>query len=305
MGCGRIRLAPLLRLLLVLLAKGGDAALHGRLRLGPTRNSAAHPILLCAAPGDADVPHAPPQAALSEPPSTAAKGPSWDDVGVGLGPTETALVGIPLFFLIQSISIGSVSAVVPEELAPLLGRVIAFGLFAAIQAAAGLPLREWALRDQVAGADWKWLDGQLAPMGVFLPFAFLAFLPTALAQASGDAELVNALLPAGGAVPSPGRLVDVLVAAPLTEELFFRAWLIAAAQRAGAPPAITIGASAITFSVWHVGGEVDASGGLLTFGVLGAWLATAYMKGGQRLSTTVGAHMLWNAAMVAVRVFRS
>jgi membrane protease YdiL (CAAX protease family) len=98
-------------------------------------------------------------------------------------------------------------------------------------------------------------------------------------------------------------LFDVLLAAPLTEELFFRAWLLTAAQRAGVPPAAAITCSALTFVLWHTGGG-SPGGGLLTFGLLGAWLAVAYAKGGQRLTTTVGAHALWNAAIVAVRVVR-
>jgi len=130
---------------------------------------------------------------------------------------------------------------------------------------------------------------------------FSDVLPLRPLQLSGDSELLSALLPAGTPFPPAGRLFDVLLAAPLTEELFFRGWLLAAAARAGAPPALAVGASAATFALWHAGGD---GGGLLTFGALGAWLAVVYTKGGGRLETTVGAHALWNAAIVAVRVAR-
>jgi membrane protease YdiL (CAAX protease family) len=213
------------------------------------------------------------------------------------------LIGVPLFFLLQSVSVGTASTLLPDNLAPPAARLVAFGLFAAIQATAGLPLDQWALRPSATKADWSFLDSPLAAVAVFASFALLAFSPVAVAALSGQTEFLQAMLPAAGALPPPARLFDVLLAAPLTEELFFRAWLLSAAQRAGATPAAAVACSALTFALWHSGGG-SSGGGLLTFGLLGAWLAIAYTKGGQRLSTTVGAHALYNAAIVALRVAR-
>lgn len=267
----------------------------------PVRHAATARLHLCAAPGDSGAVH--PSADADQPTPQGEQRPSWDDAETRLGPTESALVGVPLFFLLQSVSVSTASGLLPDGLAPPAGRVVALGLFAAIQAAAGLPLNQWALRPAAAKADWAFLDSPLAAVGVFASFALLAFSPVALAALSGPPDLMAALLPPAGALPPPARLFDVMLAAPLTEELFFRAWLLSAAQRAGAPPAAAIAGSALTFALWHTGGG-SPGGGLLTFGLLGAWLAVAYTKGGQRLTTTVGAHALWNAVIVAVSVVR-
>lgn len=279
------------------------AGLRPALAFKPARHAATARLHMCAAPGDNSAVHS--TADADQPESDRSRRPSWDDVESRLGPTESALVGVPLFFLLQSVSVSTASTLLPDDLVPPAGRVVAFGLFAAIQAAAGLPLEQWALRPAAARAEWALLDSPLAAVAVFATFALLAFSPVAVAALSGQADIVDVLLPTAGALPPPARIFDVLLAAPLTEELFFRAWLLSAAQRAGAPPAAAIAGSALTFAVWHAGAGASAGGGgLLTFGVLGAWLAVAYTKGGRRLTTTVGAHALWNAAILAIRVVR-
>jgi len=80
----------------------------------PVCPAAATRLRLCASPSEADADTA------RTGPATAAPA-SWDDVGTRLGPAETALAGVPLFFLLQSVSVGMASAVLPVSL-HIIGR---------------------------------------------------------------------------------------------------------------------------------------------------------------------------------------
>ena len=280
-------MTPILLLLLE------TSALQPRSRLPAVRHAreprSASTVRLCdreaAAPTEA--------AETATPPATA-------ESNSLLGPREAALAGVPLFFLLESTTVGLARSGLPPDLAPPVGRAAAFGLFAAVQAASGTSVDTWLLRP-AAEPEWRWLAAPWAPAAVFAAFAAAALAPALACQLFGQAEVAEALLPAGGPPPSAARCLDVLLLAPLTEEAFFRGWLLTASARAGAPRAASAAASAALFALWHAG---DGAGGLLAFAALGGWLAVVYQAGGGRLAPCVGGHVLWNALILALRAAR-
>ena len=115
------------------------------------------------------------------------------------------------------------------------------------------------------------------------------------------------MLPAARPLPEAGRALDVLVAAPLTEELYFRGWLLAACDAAGAPAVASLGASALLFSLWHAPQLLSGAGSageLVFFAALGAWLALLYRKSESSLPLVVGTHASFNAIVVLLRAVR-
>ena len=125
----------------------------------------------------------------------------------------------------------------------------------------------------------------------------------ALAIAALGTGLGAEWLPPPRPLPGPLRAVDILAAAPLTEEIFFRAWLLVAMQRAGASELAALGASSVLFACWHaplVAALGDPSE-LFFFGALGAWLTLLYQKSDGSLPLAVGTHATFNLIVTLLR----
>ena len=110
----------------------------------------------------------------------------------------------------------------------------------------------------------------------------------------------DATLPAARELPAAGTALDVLALAPLTEEIFFRGWLLAAAQSAGISAPLRVALSACGFALWHVG----AGDSPLFFAALGAYLAVLFERSGGALSLCVGTHATYNLCVVLLRAAR-
>jgi membrane protease YdiL (CAAX protease family) len=113
-------------------------------------------------------------------------------------------------------------------------RVLAVAAFVLLQQAAGLDPRSW-LRlggEPAAAAD---AGGPLGSVFAFptpvagVVFALLFVLPVVALSAAG----VRLLPVYGTGFPSEARALLTLLVAPLSEEVFFRAWLLNAFERSG------------------------------------------------------------------------
>ena len=88
-------------------------------------------------------------------------------------------------------------------------------------------------------------------------------------------------------------------AAPLTEEAYFRAWLLPALERVGAPPGAGVAASAALFSLWHLPG--GGASEVLFFAALGTWLAVLFRASGGSRLLAAGTHASFNLIVVLLR----
>ena len=85
---------------------------------------------------------------------------------------------------------------------------------------------------------------------------------------------------------------------------FFRAFLLTAFERAGAPPSAGLIGSAACFALYHVPlAEMvrDGSLQLPLFELLGLYLAFCYQKSGGSLPFVVVTHATFNAVVTALR----
>ena len=181
------------------------------------------------------------------------------------------------------------------------GRGLALAAFVAVQQVRGLPVATWLVpkADGVPPAAPAALASPLAPLGAVALFGLVTSLPAVVATVAGAPETAAQLLPAARPLPGPALALDLLVAAPLEEEVFFRAWLLAAIARAGAPDGAAIAASSVLFALWHAG--VAGDGGPLFFLLLGGGLGGLYQASGRDLRLPLATHALWNLAVVLGR----
>ena len=114
------------------------------------------------------------------------------------------------------------------------------------------------------------------------------------------------LLPVyGTGFPSGARALLTLVVAPVSEEFFFRAWLLGAFERAGAASNVALIASAGLYGLYVVplssvlngttGGDGPAL--LLLYEALGAYLAFLFQRSGGALPLVVATHCSFNLAV--------
>ena len=228
---------------------------------------------------------------------------SWTDVAIGAF----------LFVLLQSVflslaSVAGLSAAQDGGVAAA-SRLLATGSFFAVQQVAGLPASTWLS----GGDEARGGTSGSSPVNDFLrspaapPAAALAF---AVAVAATLQLLGIEWLPEARPLPDAGRALDVLVMAPLTEEAFFRAWLLSALDRLRFPTAASLAASATLFSLWHLPSLLNgsASGGvgeLAFYAALGAWLALLYRQSDRSLPLVAGTHASFNLIVVLLRTVRS
>lgn len=201
---------------------------------------------------------------------------------------------------------------VDDRAAFAAARLASIGAFIAVQQVApgGMPSDTWLADDEASVNALPRVEGTLNPIlfsaGVAVAFALLCLVGSmALAAAQGvpPAEALAAWLPAPKPF-QPGRAFDLLVAAPVQEEIFFRAWLIAILARAGISDGAAIGASAILFSLWHVGTSGGNPGELLELLLLGATLGWLYERSGRRLIMPLAAHSTYNGVVVVLGAAR-
>lgn len=192
--------------------------------------------------------------------------------------------------------------------------------FVAVQNAAGTLPDGWLAgpADASSAADdgdrW-WLRDESAILRTPSPEILSKPLVAAPLVAIGFAAAVAALgaatgvdlLPEPRPLPSPGRVLDVLIAAPVTEELFFRAWLLRMLERAGASLPATLAISSALFALWHVpviAAGNAAPGELVFFATLSAVLSVLYQRSAGSLPLVAGTHASFNAIVVALRTAR-
>lgn len=252
----------------------------------------------------------------------------WSEVGgTPWSWTDTA-VNAALFLLLHTTVWSSTQLLgfdptdVQDRWAFAISRLVSIGAFAGLQQAApgGLPLKEWPL---LPPPGTERTDS--TPRGILLSNPVIAGLGFGAASvissglfaafAAGD---LNAAVAAQLAwLPSPrplepGRVVDLLVGAPIQEELIFRGWLLAALKRNGVADAIALVLSALLFTVWHIdavngnaflrGGD---GGGLLQLFVLGTWLGFLYTQAGRRsLLMPIGTHAAYNGLILLLEAVR-
>ena len=211
--------------------------------------------------------------------------PAWVDVGVS---------GI-LYVLLNALAVAISGGDGP------VGRLLALGGFAGLQQLAGqLPPSAWLKLDEdearVSSSPLFQSGSPLA--GVTFAFAF------GLAVAVPAQLLGLEWVPAPRPWPEPERAALLLAVAPLSEEAFFRAFLLTAFERAGAPPSAGLIGSAACFALYHVPlAEMvrDGSLQLPLFELLGLYLAFCYQKSGGSLPFVVVTHATFNAVVTALR----
>lgn len=221
----------------------------------------------------------------SEPPAPAA-GAAEDS-----GSLQDVAIGGALYVLLQTIGLSAAQvAGVDARAAAAAVRLVATGGFVlALEASGTVPASDY-IRGPSAEPRFKLLGSPLAPLACGGAF-FVAVLAATLA--------------AGGELPAAaplelGRVADVLLAAPLSEEAFFRGFLLTGLARAGVPAAGGIAASAASFALWHAG-LPDGGGGPVFFLGLGAYLALLYEGGGRSLGLAVGTHAVFNGLVTLLR----
>ena len=179
----------------------------------------------------------------------------------------------------------------------LAGRLLALVAFAAIQQFAFLPLNRW-LR---IGSDQKSADPFFSNPADGVIFAFIFAVPLA-----GLAQLCDvSWLPEPRPFPPPEAALLKTVVAPLSEEVFFRAWLLTAFGSAGGSQSSALIASTVLFGLYHVPLSTilapEGSSLLLVYQALGAYLAFLYQRSGGSLPLVFVTHATCNLLVLALR----
>ena len=202
-----------------------------------------------------------------------------------------------------------------ERAAFATARLASIGAFVGVQSAApgGLPLDDWLAKPSQPSS--------LPPLGAAAPaiyacaFAFASLASStifaAIVTGGNPIELAGAFLPAGKAIEA-GRAVDLLVAAPIQEELFFRAWLLGVLRRVNVPDVAALAVSAVLFAAWHldaINGNALAQGGdgggLLQLALLGAFLGVLYSKSGRDITLPITTHAAYNGVVLLLGAVRA
>ena len=209
--------------------------------------------------------------------------PPWIDVAVG-----------SIAFLLLNVLIVSTFG------DGVASRLVALGGFVGLQQLVGLPPSEWLrLDDEPSAVDPNPLFQSRSPLAG-ATFATAFALGVALVAQLFGLEWVPGPRP----WPDASRAALLLIVAPLSEEAFFRAYLMTALERAGAPAGAALLASAAGFALYHVPiGEMlrDGSLELAFYESLGLYLGFLYQRSGRSLPLAVVTHGAFNALVTALR----
>ena len=201
-----------------------------------------------------------------------------------------------LYLSLHLTALGAVHTLPPETHLPI-ARIATTASFATAQQAAGImPFDSYLISPTNAKSNQPRHHPALSGLGAgTLAYVALAAVPAGLLTASGEPELARVVIPHPFLTLTPLLLVDTLVLAPLAEEIFFRAWMLACMEEEGVPEAVAISVSALLFGVWHVGTD-----GIASITLLGGWLGFVYINSGKSLLVPIIAHMTWNVLSLAV-----
>jgi len=151
--------------------------------------------------------------------------------------------------------------------------------------------------EAVEGDEAESKGTALSPLASPL-LAAAIFAPLLLFTVSvGEATGID-LLP-GRPWPGFGRSLDYLVAAPITEELFFRAWLTAHMKKAGASDTLCVVLTTILWQLWHLQQGISVN-----FIWLGACLSLTYLNLGGSWALTAGTHGFFNLYVFILKASR-
>lgn len=215
-------------------------------------------------------------------------------------PSIDAAFGCILFVLLDALFKQLTLFAMPSpEADAATARILALSAFASIQQFAGLPPSLWLRwsEDKSRVSSNPLFNAGSPLAGV--TFAFMFAVPCAvLAQVAG----IEWLPPPA---PFPDALSTLLktVVAPVTEECFFRAWLLTAIERAGGSPFTALIASSGLFSLYKVPiSDVIANGSpsLLLYEALGAYLAYLYQQSGGSLPFVIVTHATFKLTVLAL-----
>ena len=233
---------------------------------------------------------------------------SWEGIGASIA--LYVLLYTSTLSVLQLATASGTDAGTTNGIATVVARLIATGGFAAIQQAAGLPIEEWltlgpstsqpSATDSSASGLPAVLLSPIGPPAAGLAF-FLVAAGLGVAASLGAGLEWDSTLPAGRALPEMAAAADILLVAPITEELFFRGWLLRAAERAELSQPLRIGASALLFAIWHVG----AGDSPLFFAGLGAYLAYLHQRADGALGLCIGTHATYNLLVTLLRAVRA
>lgn len=180
-------------------------------------------------------------------------------------------------------------------------RLLAIALFSAVQQCIGVPLAEWLrVREDTGRVDASPLFQSGSPLAGVI-FAFCFAVPVATA-----AQLVGVpWVPEARPFPDASASFLKILVAPATEEMFFRAWLLTAFERAGGSDMAALIASSALFALFNVPFSAILDGSrsseLLVFEALGAYLAWLYQRSGRSLPLVVVTHVTCNLLVTALR----
>lgn len=192
-----------------------------------------------------------------------------------------------------------------DAMVSIAGRLLALCLFVAAQQLVGVPVSQW-LRLQ---GDSQRVDpnpffqaGAASPLAG-VTFAFIFAVPIATCAQLAGLDWLPAPRPFPGGSESALRLLI----APLSEEIFFRAWLFAAFERAGgvSAQAAAVVASATLFGLYEVPLATvfapEPSFELLLYQLFGGFLALLYQGSGGSLPLVVVTHSTANLIVTGLR----
>ena len=110
-------------------------------------------------------------------------------------------------------------------------------------------------------------------------------------------------LPDARSFPEAGGCALRLIVAPLSEEIFFRAWLLTAFERAGGSATAGLIASSALFGLFTVpvSAVLAGSSSLLLYEMLGAYLAFLYQRSGGSLPLVFIVHATCNLIVLSLR----
>ena len=217
--------------------------------------------------------------------------PPWIDAGIGC----------ILFVLLNAACKELTFLAFPTPQADILaGRLLAIVAFAVVQELAFVPTSRWLRLDPPNKPDANPFFQSGSPLAG-ITFAFIFAVPVCtLATLLGIDWL-----PEPRPWPAADGALLFLLVAPLSEELFFRAWLLTAFTEAGGSQGAALLASTALFGLYHVplstALQPDGSSALLLYEMFGAYLSFLYQRSGGSLPLAALTHSTCNAIVLGLR----